>query len=393
MKTEWEYALPTSEKSDDYQYECPIFIKDNRIYFISDCECQLRLHIIHGDSGRGKTECIPPGKQTIPSHFFFFEYKENIFFYTGDFYVYNQSEIYKFTDLKRSGDLGKALTSWLVHGHYLLFSHSFTRDCLFCYDLDTMSLAWKLDINNAKRYITGEITLFEDRIACFGDCELLFVGMEDGAILDRIKIPRIEKLFHPIRVDAEHILLGYTNWSNAGILKYNTKSKQVVWRNKRQFQGPQLRCKLYPSSGRIFWAKNSTEIICLNMENGEEIYSIKANPWLYTDLFFWEGRLLYGTSGRDGYINCIDVQSGEVSWSVFLKNGCAYFDVYKGTVLVGDFDKSMKQIAIEDGSIRQDYPVDGEVVGALKVCGDCAYTVIWGNADRPIRLVKVRIEE
>lgn len=47
----------------------------------------------------------------------------------------------------------------------------------------------------------------------------------------------------------------------------------------------------------------------------------------------------------------------------------------------------------EDGSVWQDYPVDGEVVGDMKVCGDCAYTVIWGSGDTPIRLMKVRIGE
>ena len=393
MKTEWEYALPTDEYSNDYQYESPIFIKDNMIYFISNFKHQLQLHIIDGDSGLGRIENIPQGKQTIPSDFFFLEYKENIIFYTGDFYVYSQSEICKFTDLRTGREIHKKLTSYLLHEHRLLFSHTFNKDYLFCYNLDTMSLEWKLDISNTKPYRTGEITLFEDMVACYGDRELLFVDMEDGTIRDRIKVPRIDKLFHPIRVDAEHILIGYTNWTNAGILKYNTNSKKIVWRHKRKFEGPQLRCKIYSASDRVFWAKNTTELICLDMETGEELYSVKTNPWLYTDLFFIGDHLLYGTSGRDGYMNCVDIRSGEVIWSVFLRNGCAYFDVYNGTVLVGDFDKSIKQIATTDGSIRQDYQVDGEVVGDMKVCGDCAYTVIWGHEDTPIRLIKVRIGE
>lgn len=392
MKTEWEYALPTNEHSNDYQYESPIFIKDNKIYFISDFEHQLKLHIIDGDSGQGKVVNIPPGKQTIPSNFFFLEYKEKIIFYTGDFYVYHQSEIYKFTDLETGRDIQKRLTSYLLHEHRLFFSHRLAKDCLFCYDLDTMSLEWKLDISNTD-YSTGEITWFEDMVACYGDHELLFIDMESGTIRNRIKISRIDKLFHPIRVDEEHILIGYTNWTNAGILMYNMDAKKVVWRHKRKFEGPQLRCKLYPSSGRVFWAKNTTELICLDMETGEELYSVKTNPWLYTDLLFMGEHLLYGTSGGDGYINCLDLESGKLKWSVFLKNGCAYFDVYNDTVLVGDFNKSIKQIAIGDGSIRQDYRVDGEVVGDMKVCGDCAYTVIWSNGDTPIRLIKVRIGE
>ncbi|MCI8508484.1 MAG: hypothetical protein HFJ06_08000 [Lachnospiraceae bacterium] len=85
METKWEYDLPTNEHSEDYQYESPIFIKDNMIYFISMFERQLRLHMIDADSGKGRTQYIPAGEQEIPSRFFFLEYKEKIIFYTGDF--------------------------------------------------------------------------------------------------------------------------------------------------------------------------------------------------------------------------------------------------------------------------------------------------------------------
>ncbi|MCM1497986.1 MAG: PQQ-like beta-propeller repeat protein [Clostridium sp.] len=174
-------------------------------------------------------------------------------------------------------------------------------------------------------------------------------------------------------------------------MKYNQKIGKVIWRNKRKFQGPQLGCKIYQQDGRAFWVKNDTELICMNAEDGEEIYSVKTNPWLYTDLFFVEDSLLFGTAGRDGYINCIDAASGVEKWSVFLKNGCAHYDIYRATVLVGDFDKRIKQIEIKSGDVLSDHPVDGEVVGDIKVYGGCVYTVIWENADKPVRLIKVKI--
>lgn len=236
-----------------------------------------------------------------------------------------------------------------------------------------------------------EITLFENTVACYGDHELLFIDPENGEIVDRIKISRIAKLFHPIRLDDERILIRYTNWTNAGVLKYNQKSKQVIWRNKRKFQEPQLTCKIYQHEDKVFWVKNDTELICLNVENGEEVYNVRTTPWLYTDLLFIDDYLLFGTAGSNGYINCIDVRSDEVNWSVFLKNGCAYFDIYHETVLVGDFDKQINQIAIKSGDVLQNYQVDGEVVGRMKVYKECAYTVIWGNEDKPVRLIKVKI--
>ncbi len=66
-------------------------------------------------------------------------------------------------------------------------------------------------------------------------------------------------------------------------------------------------------------------------------------------------------------------------------------DVIHATVLVGDFDKEIKQIVIRSRDVLQNHQVDGEVVGDIKVYKDCVYTVIWGNVDRPIRLIKVKI--
>lgn len=311
METAWDYALPTNEQSKDYQYESPIFIRDHTVYFIAFSESRLELHMIDTESGSGKSERIPPGNQTIPSDFFFLDYKEKIIFYTGDFYVYDHAVISKMTALH----IGQKVGSYFLNENLLLF---FAKDSLFCYDLDSLLLKWKINISN-KNYIAGEISLFEEMIACYGDHELLLVEIENGRIADRIKIPRIDKLFQPIRLDDEHILLGYTNWSNAGVLKYNQKVKQVVWKNKRKFQGPQLRCRIYQYEDRVFWVKNDTELICLDVKDGEEVYSVKTNPWLYTDLVLMDGNVLFGTAGRDGYINCIDAKSGELKWAVPLK--------------------------------------------------------------------------
>ncbi|MCM1497985.1 MAG: hypothetical protein NC124_05915 [Clostridium sp.] len=214
METKWEYDLPTNEHSKDYQYESPIFIKDHTIYFISDFERQLRFHRIDAESGEGKTEDIPSGNKAIPSKFFFLAHKEKIIFYTGDFYVYHQSEILKMTDLQGSGSRNK-VGSYLLHGSRLLFSYASTEDYLFCYNLDSLSMEWKINITNST-YMTGELTLFENMAACYGDHELLLIEMESGKIADRIKIPRIDKLFHPIRLDEEHILLGVYELDECG---------------------------------------------------------------------------------------------------------------------------------------------------------------------------------
>lgn len=61
--------------------------------------------------------------------------------------------------------------------------------------------------------------------------------------------------------------------------------------------------------------------------------------------------------------------------------------------MVGDFDKSIKQISIENGGILDHCQVDGEVVGDMKIYKDCAYTVIWRNSVKPVRLIKIKLTE
>lgn len=198
----------------------------------------------------------------------------------------------------------------LYDNKLILLCHSSGFNVLLCYDLDDNSLKWKIDISNEKPYHTRELCLFENKITCYGQDRLLFIDIENGDIVDAIQISRIDKLFHPTRLDEENILIGYTNWTNAGIIRYNINSKQVIWRNKRKFQGPQLKCKIYQHRDTVMWVKNDTELICLNMDNGEELYHRRTSPWLYTDLQFINDSILFGTSGSDGFLNCVDAKNG-----------------------------------------------------------------------------------
>ena len=75
----------------------------------------------------------------------------------------------------------------------------------------------------------------------------------------------------------------------------------------------------------------------------------------------------------------------------FLKNGCVYYDLCGDSVIVGDYDKTLKQISFFNGAILQDYLIDGEVVGRIKVFDGCIYTVLWGNEKKGVRFVKVLI--
>jgi outer membrane protein assembly factor BamB len=233
--------------------------------------------------------------------------------------------------------------------------------------------------------------MFENKISCYGNDRLLFIDILSGEILDEIKISRISKLFCPIRMQDGTLLIGVTNWSNAGVLRYNKKSKKILWKSKRSFEGPLHRCEIFAKDNFVYWIKNDTEIICVNTENGEEVCRIATTPWLYTTPVFLNNRIMFGTSGRDGFLVNIDTESGNRAWALPLKNGCAFFDIYNDTVIVGDFNKKLYQVDFGSGKILQELRVGGEVVGDITVKENFVYTVIWGNEIEPIKLVKIKI--
>lgn len=388
MELKWEYPLPTNKYSNDFQYESPILENGDYLYFVGTFTGQQTLHIICKESGKGNEAPLPQSVQILPSKYIFFSYNTRTVIYAGDLHFIQNAEIIKSLDFLEKG----VVTSHLLCDNRLYVSCNNRKQAsLWCIDLDKMVFLWNLDISNTKPYCAGELTFFDDMISCYGRDQLLFIRPSDGAIIRTIKLSRIDKLYCPIRLDDDTMLIGYTNWSNAGILKYQITTQKIVWRHKRKFEGPQLKCKIYLHGNTAYWAKNSTELIGLNIENGEEIFNHRTTPWLYTDLRFVCDTLLYGTAGADGYLNCLDCKTGIVKWSAFLKNGCAYYGIGDHSVFAGDFEKTIKQFNLSDGMLLREMPVDGEVVGQVTVSKDHLYTVIWGNAEKDIRLVKIQI--
>lgn len=386
MKIKWEYNLPTEEYIYNFNYVSPIYIKENQIFFISFFKQQVKFHIIDDKTGVGSIKEIKSKKITIPSNYFIFEYQNKIIFYFGELFLYEDNNITSF--IHDDTNVGE-IYSYILNDNQFIFISS--ESILYCYNLDTLSLEWKVDIKNTKKYNSKELVIFENTVACYGNDSLLFIDINTGKINNQIKISRIDKLYHPLKLDDDNIVMGYTNWTNAGVLKYNLNTKQIIWKHKRSFSGPQLNCKLYQYDDNVYWVKNDTELICLNILDGKEVFSVRTNPWLYTNLYFIQDYLIFGTSGRDGYLYNINPKSGFINWTIFINNGCTYFDTYQDTIIVGDFSKSIKQIKIDNGKIISNLDVDGEVIGRIKVNQNNVYTVIWINEMKPIRLIKIEI--
>lgn len=383
MQLIWERPLYTDDRSTDWDYDAPVVVSGDHAYYACRRTGAVDFHILDVQSGEGCVHSLPCTVLELPSRFFAFLHRGRVIYYTGDLIAAEGAEIVRHLKLP------DIITSHLLCGDRLLVA----CDQLYCIHLDTLTIAWALNLDCDRPYRIGEMARFGELVSCYGQDQLLFIEPDSGKIVDAIRIPRIDKLYSPVALDDDTLLIGYTNWTNAGILRYQRSTGKVLWRNKRRFEGPQLKCRIWHEQNRSYWVKNGTELICLNDETGDELFQLRTAPWLYTDLQFLSGDILYGTAGANGYINCLDAQSGQMKWSVFQQNGCAYYDFHKDTVLVGDFSKTVFQLSLHDGAVIDQLRLDREVVGRINVHDGCVYTVIWTTGEKPMRLVKLRLTQ
>lgn len=388
MELLWKYDLPTDESCEDFHYEGPLWVQGDRVYCICDRFAnetyEAVLFIIDKNSGKTQNTLRIPKKTTIPSKFFLEEYGEKMIIYTGAFWLLHKdclTELYHQT-------IEDEVNSHFIFENNFVFAD---RSSVVCIDLDANCLKWKVNLSSSKNYAVGDVSFFENTVSCYGNDRLLFLDIANGNCLNQIKIPRVDKLFHPIRMKDGSLLIGFTNWSNAGVLRYDATTNKVIWKSSRSFEGPLLGRNIFLQNDRVYWVKNDTELVCVAVDNGSEVFRTKTEPWLYSDLCFWNRQIYYGTAGRDGFLVSLDAENGSKNWARFLKNGCAYFDLYHNSAIVGDFEKKIYQIDLATGSLLQEFLVDGEVVGRIKVDRNDVYTVVWGNADQPIRLIKLRL--
>ncbi len=385
MKLLWRYDLPTSEQSRDHHFEGPILIKEDRLFFVS-CGPQARLHVLEAASGR---PLFPPAElscDTISSRHLMFDTGDGLVIYTGRWYFWQEGR------LSPLAIPGGPVLSALHQGQRLYILCRNRGDILRCLDLDTRGLLWETTVScTNSAYQAGSLHPLGNLLTCAGRDGLVILDPRTGALRDSIKIPRIAKLYCPRELSGGHLLLGYTNWTGAGVLRYDPDSRQVLWRHRRNFEGPQLDCTLWFWQDLVLWVKNGTELICLDHETGEEQYALRTAPWLYTPLQPAGERMLYGTAGADGFLNCLDPATGKTCWSHFLKNGCAWFGLREDSVVIGDFGKTIKELRLADGALLQELAVEGEVVGRVTISGNAAYTILWGDETRDIQLVCVTL--
>lgn len=388
MKRIWNYPLHTDENSRDMHYEGTILPHNGHVCYASTRPNAMDFHIINIQTGENRMQTFPLSplralhEFVSPPAFFAFPRGNRVIYYAGELIEAEGLQIL------RTLKLPAEVTSHLLLDDRLLV----VCDKLCCINLETFTIAWELELANEQPYAPGPVTRFGSLVTCYGQDQLLFVDPANGKVTDAIRIPRISKLYHPIALDDDTLLIGCTNWTNAGILMYRRSTKKVVWRYKRSFEGPQTLCRIWHEKDRVYWVKNRTELICLDTRTGAEVFHLRTAPWLYTDLLFRNGCILYGTAGANGFLNRLDACTGQMKWSVFLQNGCAYYDIHDGAAFAGDFSKTIFRIDLGSGAITDQLQLDGEVVGRIAVHAGSLYTVIWGSPSKPVRLVRIGLD-
>lgn len=390
MKEVWSYKLPYSDSNIVVDYETPFIEYNGEILFVSANRQKISLIALDSVTGEGEEYSLNNSVHILGKVSFLDSFCNGVIIYTGDLFCYSNRTMTKIIELRQKGEV----TSHIIIDRflYLVCVNGYNESKLICINLDSFQIEWSLDISS-KPYNSGPISYFEGKIVCFGRENLLFLDPVVGTVDKSIKIPRVGKLFCPVRLNDEYIAMGYTNWSSAGIIKYNLITNKAVWKSGRRFEGPLLQCMIYKKDNRLYWVKNFTELICINEDSGEEVFVDRTYPWLYTDLFFKNDKIVFGTSGNGGFINCVQDNSGSEEWQIPLGYGCMYFGNYENSIIFSDIPNSkILQIDIDKGNVIQTYNLQGAAVGRVIVFGHAFYTVVMNDENNTASLVKIDLD-
>ncbi len=284
MTTHWQYILPERPMGDDYPYEGPIYSAGERAFWITTEKQGLTAHILSAKSGAGKQQILVRRGIVLPHNCFFIEQSGKLLLYAGDLYVYDAVQD-SFRTVVRLSDQGKLR----AHLHcsdrlFLLLTHAQERQAtLYCYTLQAESLLWQTDVSAPDcPYSPGALWMHGHRLTAFGQGRLLWINPDSGKVEDSLTLPRIGKLYRPIP-DGGKLLLGYTNWSSAGVLCTDGQSRKVLWKNSLQFEGPELREYVGLCGNILVWSKNDRELVAVDVTDGKTLYRKRTAPWLYTN--------------------------------------------------------------------------------------------------------------
>jgi outer membrane protein assembly factor BamB len=397
MELLWEYPLPLGEHPRDYEYEGPLLAHGGSVYCATYADTTdhvraalryaVRLHRVNRATGVGDAFDFEVTDPCLPGAWSLTPVGDEVLFHCGAF-IRCGTEPLRLAGVPEGALVPEKLAARpapLVEGTRVYYTND-RNQTLCCLDLEAERLIWSQPLKSSPSYRLGAPLPFGDRLACYGRNALLIVDASTGETVDEIRIPRIDKLYSPL-ADGDELLLGFTNYSMAGVLRYRPETGQVVWRSHRKFEGPASYCRIWRVGDVLVWVKGETELVGVDAATGAERWRARAAPYLYSRVTVIGTLLLFGTAGRGGVVQVVDALTGETVWSRALNNGCSYYALHEGSVIVGDFDGLVLRLDLRSGAELDRLVLGTEVVGDVLADRDRAYTVAWPDEEQPPRLV------
>ena len=393
MRLEWQYELPATAEVRDYQFASPICAVGGQVYFPTRAWMPgereaVTVHRVDVRTSRAEEVVwdYPTAKIGMPSEWSFIRHGEALILSCPRFLqlLPERRELEGYGAPKVAGNRSTGRGTFILWDGRLIFADQ-RRAMLHCFDLASHEPVWETDLGHSEHYPLGPPALCGETLWCYGGAGLHGIDPRTGEIERTLRIRHIDKLHPPIR-EGDDLLMGYTNWSVAGVVRYSLEEGRVVWRYRRNTSGPSYHASLLRYEDVVVWVRGENGIVGVDVETGQARWEVAAAPWLYSELELVDGLAVYGTAGRDGFIQALDVTTGELAWQMPLTDGCQYFALYDDSVLVGDYEGCLHRLDARTGEPVDRLDLGAGVVGDVHVSGDSAFTVIWcddrGHAPR-----------
>lgn len=404
MRLIWSHDLPADKGLRDTDLEGPIGLFDGKVWFgTADYEYQaeerslhpdrrgvvLRLDAIDAKSGGSQRFELALPRTDRPACWTFIA--ERLLYCGPLLFLHPTPHVApQLSELDAVAARSNLRLDPVLLGDRLIVADAETRSVV-AYDLDTQRIAWSREFPPLKPYRMSEAFLFEGRIASHAPDGLHWIDPATGETADTVKFPKVDVLYSPVSIDGD-VLVGYTNWSTGGVIRYDPVSGEIRWQYRRRFDGPASYRRIWLVGDVVVWIKGETELIGIDARSGVERWSYRAAPYLYGRVSVVDDDLVFGSAGNDGAVHVVNAESGQPRWTQFLKNGCEFYALHDRSIIVGDFDGVLRRLDLRSGRELDRVELGSQVVGDVVVADGFAYTVVWPTERRPAQVVGVTLK-
>lgn len=220
------------------------------------------------------------------------------------------------------------------------------------YAEDSFVDLWLVDSYSIYMYsLTGELLRSMDN-------GKLFSSTEEGAGLYSTLMAELREVYGAIVatpvVYGNMIIFGDKNGS---IYALDKDTLQPIW-VKKYFSEKPIIGSLVVAEGKLYVPGKDSFLYCINLNNGEVIWSFKAKHAITMSPAVVGGRVYFGA--HDGYFYALDANNGNLVWRKYF--GTPFHSsplVVSNTIYVGGRDGKMYALNKDNGEVKWTYQTGG----------------------------------